>query len=132
MIRSPHFYGYGLLLVVVVATAVAWWRDHAQAAQRIVILDDNIGRLEGEIQKAAQNAAILDGYVDHLVGELQKNGAQIERMSGGGFRRTFGVVPPEYRINGGAQSPTQGGPDYSIGRRVELPGNGPQPTFIPR
>ena len=115
MIRSPHFYGYGLLLVVVLAMACVWRYDHAEFSQR---------------------AAILDDSVDHLVGELQKNGVQIERMVGGGFRRTFGVVPPEYRIKGAAQPSaqpsSQAGPDYSIGRRVELPGNGPQPTYIPR
>jgi hypothetical protein len=106
MLRSPHFYGYGLLLVVMLAMAVAWWQDHAQAAQKITILDDS---------------------VDHLVGELQKNSVQIERMAGGGFRRTFGVVPPEYRIKGAAQPSTETSPYYGIGTRIEPPGSGSQP-----
>jgi hypothetical protein len=106
MIRSPHFYGYGLLLAVILVMACIWRYDQIAASQK---------------------TAILDGFVDHLVGELQKNGVQIERMAGGGFRRTFGVVPPEYRIKGAAQPSTEASPYYGIGRRIELPGSDSQP-----
>jgi hypothetical protein len=115
-------YGYGTLLLVLLAIGCAWWYDRALTAQQVA----NLG---GELKQAAQRAAILDDEVGFLVGELQKSGGQIERMAGGGFRRTVGIVPPEYRI--GQASTTRSGADYSIGNAPVLPG-GYKPMYVPR
>lgn len=39
MVRSLHFYGYGLLLVAVLAIAGGWWSDHVRLWQRVAALN---------------------------------------------------------------------------------------------
>jgi hypothetical protein len=133
MLRSIHLYGYGALLVVILALACAWWHDHARLSQRVATLDGTAETLADDLRRnqadQAKRIAMLNGEVDYLVGELQKNDIQIDRMAGGGFRRVYGVVPPEYRIGKAKDLPP--GLEYNYGQPV-APGGKLQPITIQR
>jgi hypothetical protein len=97
MLRSLHFYGYGLLIVAILAIAAGWWSDHVRLWHRVAALNASAEKLTADLKRSqadhAQGVAILDHNVDYLVAELQKNGVRIERMAGGGFRHIYGNVP---------------------------------------
>jgi hypothetical protein len=49
MFRSLHPYGYGLLVVAVLAIACGSWHDHAQLSQRVATLDADAEKLAADL-----------------------------------------------------------------------------------